>query len=87
MGPQVHRRIKFESSVSRSTTEIKWAKGYSPLLIIATGNGLDGSEHIPYGSGSSGQSTAAPPLELTGVLLFSSYGGQFSVRFAPMGPR
>jgi hypothetical protein len=28
-------------------TEIKWAKRYCPLLIIAAGDGSDGSELIP----------------------------------------
>jgi hypothetical protein len=46
-GPQVHRCIKCWSSVSRSTSEIKWVKGYSPLVIVAAGDGTDGSELIP----------------------------------------
>jgi hypothetical protein len=47
MDPRVHKHIKHRSSVSRSTTEIKWAKGYSPLLIVAAGDGSVGSELIP----------------------------------------
>jgi hypothetical protein len=57
---RVHMRIKHRSSVSRSTVEIKWAKGYSLLLIVAAGGGSVDSELTrPYGSGSSGQSTMA----------------------------
>jgi hypothetical protein len=44
---RVHRHIKRQSSVSGSTTKIKWAKGYSPLLIVAAADGSDGLELIP----------------------------------------
>jgi hypothetical protein len=43
----VHRCIKRQSSVSRSPAEIKWAKGYPPLLIVAADGGSAGSQLTP----------------------------------------
>jgi hypothetical protein len=43
----VHRCIKRRSSVSRSPAEIKWAKGYPPLLIVAADGGSAGSQLTP----------------------------------------
>jgi hypothetical protein len=43
----VHRCIKCHSSVSRSPVEIKLAKGYPPLLIVAADGGSAGSQLTP----------------------------------------
>jgi hypothetical protein len=47
-GPWFHRCMKHQSLVSRSTAEIKWVKGYSPLLIMAAGGGSVSSELTPH---------------------------------------
>jgi hypothetical protein len=70
--------IKRQSLTTGSTTQIKPIKSVSWLLISIVHHRSDG--WLPPGAACRGQAWG-----LDGVQVFSSYGGQFSMRFAPTG--
>jgi hypothetical protein len=72
MDPRVHRCIKRRSSVSRSTTEIEWAKEYPLLLIVAADGGSAGSQLTPPTGAAAqaehgGAGAISPELDLGGA--------------------
>jgi hypothetical protein len=76
--------IKCRSSASGSTTQIESSEPVSRLLISAVhrrSNGWGGWLR-PRAAPSRAHGRAR---RLAGVWVFSSYGGRFSMRFAPMG--
>jgi hypothetical protein len=75
--------IKRWSLASGSTAQIKSSESVSQLLISIVHHRSDGrGSWLRPEVARHGQAR-----RLTGVRVFSSYGGQFSMRFAPTGSR
>jgi hypothetical protein len=64
--------------------EIKWAKGYSPLLIVATGDGSVGSELIPPTGAATQDRAWRCWRDLTVARLGQCFGGLNLVGILPM---